>query len=90
MGRLDLFPNEELIADYRRVFSGKGSDDVLLHMIYDFGVFEETENDEDVVLRNQGIRMLGILGGGEIDKETIRDFVKRLVRQPVKKKKVKA
>jgi hypothetical protein len=84
--RLDLFPNETLIAEYRRVFSGKGSDDVLLHIIYDLGIFEESANEEDVTLKNYGIRLLRILGGGEVDKETIRDFIKRLARQPVKEK----
>jgi hypothetical protein len=89
MDRHDLFPTEELIADYRRIFTGRGSEDVIMHILYDYGVFVESDTPEDVVLRNQGIRLLNILGGGEIDRETIRIFIKALVRQPVKKEKKK-
>ncbi len=85
MGRLDLFPNKELIADYQRVFTGRGSEDVLLHILFDDGVFEETESIEDMTLKNRGIRLLKILGGGEINRETIRVFIRALVRQPAKK-----
>ncbi len=87
MARLDLFPKNDLIVDYRNIFTGKGSEDVLLHMIYDLGIFEETQNDEDVVLKNYGIRLLRILGGGEVSRETIREFIKWLVKQPLKEKK---
>lgn len=85
MNRLDLFPNKDMIAGYRKVFSGPGSDEVLLHMIFDCGLFIESDSPEDVALRNYGIRVLKILGGGEVDKETIREFIKRLIRQPLKK-----
>jgi len=87
--RLDLFPKEELIASYRNIFTGKGSEDVLLHMLYDLGIFEETQNEEDIVLKNYGIRLLKILGGGEVSRETIRVFTKALVKQPLKEKKEK-
>jgi hypothetical protein len=82
MDRHDLFPNEELIADYRRI-----SVDVIIHVLFEYGVFIESDKPEDVSLRNQGIRFLHILGGGDIDKETIREFIKRLIRQPIKKEK---
>jgi hypothetical protein len=85
--RLDLFPKDDLIVNYRNIFTGKGSEDVLLHMLYDLGIFEETQNEEDVVLKNYGIRLIRILGGGEVSRETIREFIKRLVMQPLKETK---
>jgi hypothetical protein len=68
------------------MFSGKNNDDVLLHMLFEYGIFEETENDTDVVLRNHGIRFLKILGGGEVSGDTIKTMLKALVRQTKKEK----
>ena len=89
MDRHNLWPNEELTAEYRRLFSGKGSEDVMLHMLFDLGVFEESTNEEDTALRNYGIRLMKILGGGHIDRDAIREFIKRLVRQPLKNERAK-
>ncbi|MDD5244086.1 MAG: hypothetical protein PHU49_08715 [Syntrophorhabdaceae bacterium] len=86
MNRLDLFPTIDTIKEYRKVYSRPGADEVLLHQLFDFGVWEESATPEDVTLRNQGVRLLKILGGGEVGRETIREFIRRLIRQPLKEK----
>ena len=82
MDRHDLFPNDELVGEYRKM-----SVNVIAHMLYDYGLFVESDSPEDTALRNQGIRFLHILGGGDIDKDTLREFIKRLIRQPLNKEK---
>jgi len=77
-----------MMEDYKRLFSGKGNEDVLLHMIFEYGIFEESENETDVILRNHGIRFLKILGGGEVSGETIKTMFKALVRQTKRKQEV--
>ena len=84
MDRLSFFPPEDVIRQYRQVFTQKGGEEITIDMLFDFGVFEESKDNDDVVLRNYGIRLLKILGGGQINRETIREFIKRLVRQPLK------
>lgn len=86
MNRLDLFPSADMIREYRKLYSKPGADEVLLHVLFDYGVFIESDTPEDVTLRNQGIRLLRILGGGEVNKETIRGLLKQLMRQPLKEK----
>ena len=86
MSRLDLFPTVDMIREYRKVYSKPGADEVLLHTLFDYGIFIESDTQEDVTLRNQGIRLLRILGGGEVSKETIRGLLKQLMRQPLKEK----
>ena len=86
MHRLDLFPGNTLIDQYRRVFSSKHGVDILSHIIYDLGVFNETsDTQEDIVLKNYGLRLLKILGGGEPDEDTIRQFTRKLMKQSLSK-----
>lgn len=79
--RYNLFPNEKLIAQYRNVFSGQNGQDVLTHMLYDLGVFVHGEGPEDEALRNYGVRLLEILGGGEVGKEAMLSMIEGLKRQ---------
>ena len=86
MHRLDTFPNADLIAQYRQAFSSRSGQAVLVHMLYDLGVFIETSDaPEDVALRNYGMRLIRILGGGEVDENTMMEFTKRLMKQPLMK-----
>ena len=86
MHRLDTFPNNDLIAQYRQAFSSRSGQIVLAHMLYDLGVFIETsEAPEDVFLKNYGMRLIRILGGGEVDENTMMEFTKRLMKQPLTK-----
>ena len=86
MHRLDTFPNADLIAQYRQAFSSRSGQAVLVHMLYDLGVFIETSDaPEDVALRNYGMRLIRILGGGEVDENTMMEFTKRLMKQPLTK-----
>ena len=86
MHRLDTFPNAALVAQYRQAFSSRSGQAVLVHMLYDLGVFIETSDAmEDVALRNYGMRLIRILGGGEVDENTMMEFTKRLMKQPLTK-----
>lgn len=86
MHRLDTFPNKELIGHYRRVFSSGPGLAVLTHMLYDLGTFlEVTDGAEDIALKNYGNRLLKILAGGEPSQNSIEEFAKRLMKQPLPK-----
>lgn len=86
MHRLDYLPTEELIGHYRQVFSSNVGQEVLAHMLYDLGVFEQvSDGAEDIALKNYGNRLLSILAGGEVGKSSIEEFTKRLMKQSVKK-----
>ena len=81
--RLDTFPKTELILCYRSAFSTRAGKEVLKHVLYDLGAFEETFTDEDVVLKNYSTRLLKILAGGEIGEDGVERFVDRLIKQPL-------
>ena len=81
MHRLDLFPNNDLISQYRQTFSSKNGADVLVHMLFDLGIFQESSLPEDIAIRNYGLRLLKILGGGEPNEQTIDQLTKKLMRQ---------
>ena len=84
--RLDLFPNEELIGHYRKIFSTGAGQEVLLHMLYDLGVFlEVSSGPEDVALKNYGTRLIKILGGQEPAQESIKLFMNAVMRQSLPK-----
>lgn len=85
MHRLDLFPKNTLIGQYRQVFSSRSGQDVLSHILYDLGLFLETTGQEDVALRNYGLRLLKILGGGEPHKNTTQIFTEKLMKQQLPK-----
>ena len=86
MHRLDLFPKNTLVGQYRKVFSTNDGNDVLGHILYDLGVFQETsDSPENVALRNYGLRILKILGGGSPDEDTIKQFTKKLMKQTLQK-----
>lgn len=83
---MDLFPNNELIGQYRQVFAGRNGKEVLTHMMYDLGTFQEiTSGAEDVALKNFGLRLLKILAGGEPAPESIDAFMVKLMKQPLLK-----
>lgn len=84
MRRLDTFPTNELIQAYRATFSTRAGREVLKHMLFDLGAFQETsEFNEDVVLKNYGTRLLKILAGGEVGEDSIDGFITRLLKQPL-------
>ena len=84
MQRHDFFPNNNLIRQYRQVFSSRSGQMVLGHMLFDLGVFLEISDAvEDVALQNYGIRLLKILAGGEPNENSVEEFTKRLMKQPL-------
>jgi hypothetical protein len=84
--RLDTFPNNEIIQQYRAVFSGRYGATVLKHILFELGTFLEiAENAEDTALKNYGTRLLKILGGGEVGEYSLEQFTKRLMKQPLPK-----
>lgn len=85
INRFDLFPTNETISQYRKVFSTGAGLDVLSHMMYDLGLFVESGGPEDVALRNYGLRLMSILSGDEIEEHTLKAFLKDLMRQQLKK-----
>lgn len=62
-------PKRSLIQKYRNVFSHPEANDVLGHMLYELGVFDELDptDVQHMALRNYGTRLLKILGGGVIN-----------------------
>lgn len=90
MQRLDLFPNNELISQYRQVFSSGAGLTVLSHILYDLGTFlEVSAGPEDIALKNYGNRLLKILSGGEIAEDNLKAFTKQLMKQPLPKERNK-
>lgn len=87
MDRLDTFPNDDLIRQYRNVFSSPEGPIVIGHMLYELGVFEDMQNisAEDAALKNYGSRLLKILGGGEVKEVSTKAFLKQLIMQPLEK-----
>lgn len=84
--RLDMFPGPELIGHYRKAFSSNEGLEVLAHMLFDLGMFEQiSDSVEDVALKNYANRLIEILSGGEPSKDNMQDFVKRLMKQPLPK-----
>lgn len=84
--RLDTWPGKELIQHYRRVFSSNHGLEVLTHIMHETGVFYETaDTHEEVALKRYGTRLLNILAGGEAKDDSIKEFAKRLMRQPLPK-----
>lgn len=55
-------------------------------MLYDLGVFEQVHGGaEDIALKNYGNRLLKILSGSEVNDSSIKEFVNKLMRQPISK-----
>jgi len=86
MHRFDVFPNNDLIALYRQIFSSGPGLEVLNHILFDLGAFQESPDSEtETALRNYSNRLLAILSGGEVGKDSIETFTKQLMRQPLPK-----
>lgn len=86
MHRLDFFPTNALINQYRQVFSSRAGRDVLAHLLFDLGVFQEiSDGPEDVALKNFGLRLTKILAGGEPAPESVDSFMMKLMKQPLPK-----
>jgi hypothetical protein len=82
--RLDYFPDKGLIRNYRTVFSTEHGKEVLSHILFDLGVFEQvSDGAEDVALKNYGNRLLQILSGGEPTKDNVQRFAMSLMKQPI-------
>ena len=83
--RLDTFPAKDLLQKYRNVFSSKEGPEVLTHMLFELGLFEDmaSMSAEDSALKNYGSRILKILGGSEVTSDSIEVFLKRLMSQPL-------
>jgi hypothetical protein len=81
-----MFPTNEMISQYRKVFSSNEGLEVMTHMLFDLGMFEEiAESNEDVALKNYANRLLLILSGSAPEKENMQEFIKRLMQQPLPK-----
>jgi len=79
-------PEPDLIAQYRAAFSTRAGQTVLVNMLDELMVFSHMESTaEDVALKNYGLRLLAILGGGGLAAENVEDFTMRLMRQPINK-----
>ena len=85
MHRLDFFPANELIGQYRQVFSTRNGLEVLTHILGDLGVMQQMGTEEDVALKNYGNRLLSILAGGEVSANSVQEFAERIMRQPIPK-----
>lgn len=88
MSRLDYFPKEEIIRDYRIVFGGSAGERVLAHMLFDLGLFDSdpTTGEEGFALKNYAARLLAIIGGGDVEFEALGQLIAKLRLQPLPKK----
>lgn len=78
------YMTDEIMRAYRVLFSKKEAEFVLMHMLVELGVFAPiTDSQEDVALKNYGMRILQILGGGKVEGDAIKQFIARLIRQPL-------
>lgn len=79
----NFYPNKELLQQYRNVFSHKEAKNVLFHMLYDLGFFNENTQPEDLPLKNYATRLLTILGGGEVKMNAVEMLVNGLKVNPI-------
>lgn len=87
MHRLDTFPGNDLIKQYRNTFGGNEGETVLAHILYELGLFEEISlSPEDMALKSYASRLLKILGGGEVRIDTIKNFIGQLNSQRLEEK----
>lgn len=89
MHRLDGFPKNDLIQQYRNVFASREGADVLAHMLFDLGVFQEVAvgSTEDAALKNYAVRLLRILGGGEVGLMAAKALARQVMTQPLEEQK---
>jgi hypothetical protein len=77
---------DEIVGQMRKVFSSRDGQEVLLWILSDCGAFDQIpETTEALTLRNWGIRLLTLIGGGRIAKENVRAFTHQLMRQQIEK-----
>lgn len=77
------YPTKELMQQYRNVFSQREAVYVLTHMLIDLGFFDENTTQENLPLKNYGMRLLGILGGGNISSGAVTALLNSLKIQPL-------
>ena len=83
MQRRDL-PDEEKVGMYRQTFSTRAGRATLVDMLDELMVFSHMDSTaEDVALKNYGLRLLAILGGGGISAENMDALTIRLMKQPI-------
>jgi predicted alpha/beta superfamily hydrolase len=78
--------DNEKISQWRNTFSSSQGIETLIDLLTSCRVFEYSECHEHTIQQNQAIFIMKALGGGEVSRETIREFIKALVRQPLKEK----
>lgn len=84
----NTWPTNSTVHQYRRVFSTKDGQQVLQHILFELGVFQESIEESDVVLRNYGTRLLKILSGDDLhgpDGHAIMVFLQQAMKQQLKK-----
>lgn len=83
--RLDIFPGQDIIVQYRNTFRTGNGPQVLAHILYELGIFEDTPQatPEDAALKAYAARLLTIIGGGVVSLESIKEFTQRLISQPL-------
>jgi hypothetical protein len=86
MRQLDEVTPREMIQKYRNVFGGKEGPQVLYHMLYMLGLFEETSlAPEDMALKNYAARLLKIISGSDVGPVAMEGFLKLLSSQQIPK-----
>lgn len=79
-----MLKDEEMTYKFRKVFSSRDGQDVLLWILRDCGALDAIPaTAEAVTLRNWGIRLLTLLGGGELTNENIKVLTHAVMRQPI-------
>lgn len=89
MSRLDFIPTKELIEAYRTVFSSKRADEVLGHMFWELGLFNDNTDmtAEEFALRSYANHLIMILSGSRVSQDTLNEFIKKLIDQPIPEEK---
>lgn len=82
---MQLNASNEIATLYRDVFSTNKGQVVFFHLLQSMMVYDVTSTAEEVALRNFGIQLQALIGGGYIDQSTVQEFTKRLMKQPLPK-----
>lgn len=79
----DLFPTKELIRQYRNTFGTNEGLEVLSHMLFELGFFDDEPNPstELSVRKAYATRLLKIMGNGMFTTRAVKIFTKALSEQ---------
>ncbi|MFH2073791.1 MAG: hypothetical protein ABIJ57_00395 [Pseudomonadota bacterium] len=77
-------PDKQTIENYRRTFSSPHGQETLADLLDKLCVFSPLPATAEVMaLKDFGMWLLAVLGGGHISQENMKTFTMRLMKQPL-------